>query len=235
MNSILGDFGASLKRRDPLSKKVADMLRSAIIHGQLAPGTRLIEENIAEELGISRVPVREAIRSLEKYGFVKIESGQGAHVKGLTVKDVEDIYDVRIMIEIHALDACINHNLKMSIQLLQEQIDCLNELTQSEEPDQFALVDKDIHFDDILCSSCGNNKIDEIWQLLRASIQWVFAINPYYAQKNWSDHASHQAIVDLLKNNDYEGAKLLLREHIEASQRSTLSAFRQMEEGKEAK
>lgn len=234
MSNLLGGFGFSVMKHEPLSKTVARALQTAIIHGQLLPGTRLIEENIAAELGISRVPVREALRSLEKFGFVVIESGMGARVKILSVKDVEEIYGVRAVIEGYALDLCIQSALDQTIERLQEHIRHANEITRSQQTNHFELVDFDIQFDDILCSMSGNTKVDEIWQLLRPTIQWVFAINPYYEQGVWNGSVSHQSIVDALRQKDYPAAQDLLREHIQASEQSTLSAFRNMEEGKEA-
>jgi DNA-binding GntR family transcriptional regulator len=234
MTSILGNLGVSLKKEEPLSKKVSKMLEEAILRGQLAPGTRLVEENIAAELGISRVPVREAIRSLERFGFVQIEHSVGARVRELSEKDVEDIYGVRILIEGYALELCIKGNLKNSIDLLQNDIDRASRMITSREYDHFELMNSDIQFDDVLCAACGNKKVLEMWQLLRAAIKMVFAINPYYEHGVWTAPISHQAIVDALRSNNFEGAKLLLREHLEESEKSTLSAFRRLEQGKEA-
>lgn len=233
MASILGNLGFSLKKEEPLSKKVSKMLEEAILRGQLAPGTRLVEENIAAELGISRVPVREAIRSLERFGFVQIEHSVGARVRELSEKEVEDIYGVRILIETYALDLCIQRNLEESIALLQKDIDRVNAMITSNAYDHFALMNSDIQFDDVLCLTCGNTKVNEMWQLLRAAIQMVFAINPYYEHGVWTAPTSHQEIVDALRSGNFEKAKLLLREHLEESEKSTLSAFRQMEQWKE--
>src|SRR4030042_122077 len=78
-----------------LSEKVASILREAIAKGELVPGERLPEKLFSEQMGVSRAPIRDAFRILELEGLVQIIPQKGARIKGLTVKDVESIYEWR--------------------------------------------------------------------------------------------------------------------------------------------
>ena len=83
----------------PLRDVVFNTLRRAILRGELVPGQRLMEIQLAEKMGVSRTPVREALRQLELEGLVQIIPNKGAVVVGVTEKDIEDIYVIRMRME----------------------------------------------------------------------------------------------------------------------------------------
>ena len=83
----------------PLRDVVFNTLRQAILTGELKPGERLMEIHLANKLGVSRTPIREAIRKLELEGLVNIIPNKGAYVTGISDKDVHDIYMIRSMLE----------------------------------------------------------------------------------------------------------------------------------------
>ena len=89
----------------PLREIVFETLREAIITGVLKPGERLMEVQLAEEMGVSRTPVREAIRKLELEGFVVMVARKGAYVAGISLKDVTDVFEIRAALE--GLAACL--------------------------------------------------------------------------------------------------------------------------------
>lgn len=88
-----------IKRGEPLRKKVYRHLRDTILCGLLSPGERLVETAIAERLGVSRTPVREALRSLEAEGWVEARPRLGYVVKAISEKEVEEICEIRVAIE----------------------------------------------------------------------------------------------------------------------------------------
>jgi DNA-binding GntR family transcriptional regulator len=87
---------------ESLSEKVYQLLRTKIISGALPPGTRLRERELADELGVSRIPVREALPQLEADGFVRSVPRRGAVVTELTLREVEELFDVRLGVEVFA-------------------------------------------------------------------------------------------------------------------------------------
>jgi DNA-binding GntR family transcriptional regulator len=216
---LLNKIGLAPIKQEPLSAKVANALEIMIYHGQLPPGTRLTEETIAQELGVSRNPVREAIRSLEKYGLVQVKPGQGAYVTELTEKDIEDIFAVRLLLESKALELCIRNNREKSTRQLQDQISQLKVLMNEPERSRFAIIDQDIQFDEILCKSCGNDLIYELWKIVSARIRLAFSINPYYEQSDLEKRNPYdQMIVEAMLARDEDKAKEILKEHLKAAE-----------------
>src|SRR5579862_7591453 len=82
--------------------RIYEEIRNKIINGDLPPGTRLRERELADELGVSRVPVREALPYLQADGFITLESHRGAIVTELTLRDVRELFDVRLGVEVYA-------------------------------------------------------------------------------------------------------------------------------------
>ena len=93
------NFKVNMNEYLPLRDVVFNTLRQAILRGELKPGERLMEIQLANKLGVSRTPIREAIRKLELEGLVSIIPNKGAYVTGITRKDVEDIYAIRSLLE----------------------------------------------------------------------------------------------------------------------------------------
>ena len=81
-----------IENRDTLHLKVCNVIREAIIRGDFKPGERLKQSDLAEKMGVSRMPVREAFRKLESEGLIKLEPHKGAVVKSISIKDIEEIY-----------------------------------------------------------------------------------------------------------------------------------------------
>ena len=94
---------ASFRKPTTLSVEIARHIRESIIRGELAAGEKINETRITRELSLSRSPVREALRILEAEGLVTLEPHRGAHVRPLSEADLEEIFDVRLMIESHGL------------------------------------------------------------------------------------------------------------------------------------
>ena len=113
--------------RETLKSKVYKVLREAIQTGALHPDQHLVEEEISNQLGVSRVPVREAITFLEQDGLVVRELGRGARVANPSEKDVEDIYGLRIALELHALVINIEKISDDDLQRLEKLVDKTSE------------------------------------------------------------------------------------------------------------
>ncbi len=90
---------AAAPRLEPRSETLVDALREAILTGRYAPGARLVQDDLAAAFGVSRIPLREALRRLEGEGLVVISPNRGAIVRPLAPKDVVDLYDLRLALE----------------------------------------------------------------------------------------------------------------------------------------
>ena len=104
---MTSDFSADMNEYLPLREVVFNTLRQAILKGELKPGERLMEIALAERLGVSRTPIREAMRKLELEGLVVMIPRRGAQVANITEKDLNDVLEVRIVLENMAIEkAC---------------------------------------------------------------------------------------------------------------------------------
>ncbi|MBQ6660401.1 MAG: GntR family transcriptional regulator [Lachnospiraceae bacterium] len=187
-------------------------IREDILSGKYAENEELKEISIGQELGVSRTPVREALRQLELEGLVKIIPNKGAYVAGISNKDVHDIYMIRSYLEgLCARWACEN--------ITQEQIDAIEEVIYLSEfhvkKQHFEqIVELDTKFHELLYASCGSKILGH---LLRDYHQYVHSIrkitlsDPSRAQNS---NAEHSAILEAIRNRDAENAEKLAHEHI---------------------
>ncbi len=187
-------------------------IREDILSGKYTENEELKEISIGQELGVSRTPVREALRQLELEGLVKIIPNKGAYVAGISNKDVHDIYMIRSYLEgLCARWACEN--------ITKEQIDAIEEVIYLSEfhvkKQHFEqIVELDSKFHELLYASCGSKILGH---LLRDYHQYVHSIrkitlsDPSRAENS---NAEHSAILEAIRNRDAENAEKLAHEHI---------------------
>lgn len=151
-----------IEDRDTLHLKVCRVLREAILRGEFKPGQRLVQEELANSLGVSRMPVREALRKLESEGLVSIEPHRGAVVKSLTVEDVKEIYVLRSQFEKMAVEKSVERMGKEDIQALEN---VMEEMKRAEDAEEF--IEKNIQFHRLLVKRCPWNRllsfIETLW------------------------------------------------------------------------
>lgn len=107
---------------------VYDRVRRGIVEGRYPPGTRLVEQRLAEELAVSRTPVREAVRRLESEGLVVVARNRGAHVRPLSEQDVADLYEVRARLEAYAAELAAERAEAAELAELRDATDSFAEL-----------------------------------------------------------------------------------------------------------
>ena len=129
----------------PLRDVVFEQLRTKIMQGELAPGTRLMEIGLSEQLGVSRTPVREAIRMLEKEGLAVILPRRGAHVAAVSPRQLEDMLEVRRTLETFSVNAAGSRISREQIEELKERNEKYKKAITSDDPVLIARVDHDFH------------------------------------------------------------------------------------------
>ena len=196
----------------PLREVVFNTLRKAIIEGEFQPGERLMEVTLANKLGVSRTPVREAIRMLELEGLVVMVPRRGAEVAKITVKDLKDALEVRLALE------------TLSVRLACERIDddCKEELKAScikfreaiNSKLVPAIVQGDEAFHNVIYKATKNDKLINITQNLR---EQVYRYRVEYV-KDFSYHDNlireHDLITMAILKGDTETAVKIMNEHI---------------------
>lgn len=156
----------------PLRETVRDTIRSRIFEGHYAPGTRLVERDLAAEFNVSRLPVREALRMLRQEGLIRDRASRGMEVSGLSAKDVEDLFDVRTSLEVLACRLAsiraTSEDLEQLAGLLDEADRCLA---------KGAIMDAhraNSEFHDAITRIANNDFLRSALEPLQGRMHWLF-------------------------------------------------------------
>lgn len=162
---MVENFQLHMSEYLPLRDVVFETLRQAILRGELKPGERLMEIHLAQKLGVSRTPVREAIRKLELEGLVLMIPRKGAVVAEITVTDLEDVLEVRIALEELAVKLAIKN---MTSERLQEMRQIQEEFIRTLHGDDVgACAEADMRFHEAIYDATGNGRLVQILNSLR--------------------------------------------------------------------
>jgi DNA-binding GntR family transcriptional regulator len=205
----------------PLREVVFEYLRTSILNGELEPGERLMELQLADQLGVSRTPVREAIRKLELEGLVEMVPRKGAYVADLSVKDILDVLEVRAYLEGLAAYLAAERMADEEVEELKNvQSQFENSLGNMDREGMIALDNK---FHDKIIEGSKNNKLIQIVQGLHEQVQRfrVIYFNEYSQHEDLVKY--HKAIVDAIEARDPKKAQKYAQIHIEKVEESILS------------
>lgn len=196
----------------PLRDVVFNTLRQAIITGEFAPGERLMEISLANRLGVSRTPVREAIRKLELEGLVIMIPRKGAQVARITEKNLRDVLEVRTVLEEFATVLACERIDEAGIRDLRQALDEF--VTAVESGDILAIANKDEHFHDIIFHATNNDRLIYIInnlreQFYRYRMEYVKDIR----QRSLLVE-EHRELLNAITNRDSARAKELMRTHL---------------------
>jgi DNA-binding GntR family transcriptional regulator len=197
---------------DTLADKIYHVLKKSIIYQEYSSGTRLVDQDIADRLGVSRTPVREAVSRLAAEGLVSVIARRGVFVTELSEKDIREIYEVRETLEVLAIRLAISILTDQDIQTLQE-ISSQYE-TGMLKDDYMACYDLDRQFHDQLLRMSGNSLLADMYKTLSGKIQisrWKHCRDRERTEKSLHEH---ELILKALKTRDVDEAILRLREHI---------------------
>ncbi len=197
----------------PLRDVVFKTLRQAILKGELSPGERLMEIQLAKKLGVSRTPIREAIRKLELEGLVLMIPRRGAEVAGITEKNLRDVLEVRRALEDLAIDLACQR-------MKEEQLDELEKAEEEfakaiEDNDAIMIAQYDERYHDIIYQSTGNDKLISMLGNLREQMYRYRLEYIKEADKRPVLVIEHRNILKALKARKVNEAKQAMREHID--------------------
>lgn len=206
----------NLDNYKPLRDVVFESLRKAIVEGNLKPGQRLMEVQLAEQLGVSRTPVREAIRKLELEGFVIMLPRKGAYVADMSVKDIIDVLEVRGALEGLAANLAAERMGEKEIEELKKASEALNEAMENEDLDE--ILKRDVEFHQRIFDAAGNKKltqmINSLWeQVYRFRAGYMSDQNAMRGIKE-----EHEHLIDAIVSGEGEKASKCAKEHIERAE-----------------
>lgn len=227
---MVESFQLQMNEYLPLRDVVFQTLRQAILRGELKPGERLMEIHLAQKLGVSRTPVREAIRKLELEGLVLMIPRKGAVVAEITISDLDDVLEVRMALE----ELAVKH---ASRRITQEQLQELENLAENFRKslagdDVGACAQADMLFHDAIYEATRNTRLIQILNNLR---EQMYRYRMEYL-KNQDVHEQllneHVEILEALKNHDEKSALLWITRHIERQKEHIISVLNQKDQEK---
>ncbi len=200
----------------PLRVQVANSLRSAILSGRLRPGTQLVETALAEQMNVSRAPIREAIQILENDGLVETIAYKGKRVKPLTAREVAETYSLREVFEVMAARRILETGAPLDA--LHAQCAAMADAAEADDYDALTVADKAFHH--ALIRLADHDLLQASWQNLYLRIHQIMALRNRDEQNLHDIASNHPPIVAALEKRDADRAIALISEHTR-----TLAAF----------
>lgn len=199
------------ERSAPLAHEIADRLRRQIISGSMEPGSRLVESRLSRELGTSRSPIREAARLLQSEGLLSFDPNRGFTVRQLTLRELSEVFDVRICIERHAAAIAAERKNEQLLIALDRHYKAILAVAANNDP--IAQTAADFAFHHAIVSASGNARLLRIYDDAAAELRLILSL--VGAVDNPEDIArSHLPVIEAIASGDPLIAAKQMEEHI---------------------
>ncbi len=206
---------APLERTD-LTEQTYQVLKEKILLRQITPGERIAVDEVARGLGVSRTPVTDALKRLAGEGLVDILPRRGTFVSGLTAREVDEWFDIRLMIELHAAERLLERaeacNFLRSVEDPMERM--RRSVRQDSYDDYMTFMEGDRDFHHLLVSSMGNEHLTRIYTNLNVHIQVARAHHLNSVEDPSQVQEEHDAILAAFESQDSESVRRALTRHI---------------------
>lgn len=206
--SGIGDLPLLGATHRALREQVADVLRERITRGDLPPGTHLVERVLADSLGVSRVPVRDALNLLKGEGFLTQEPRRGVVVTRLSRKDIEELYDVRSALEVLAVRLATERASDEEIEELRGLVLTSEGNLAEQDPD--AVLTTNTAFHDALTAMAHNDLLASLIHPLEGRLHWLLNQN----EDPTPFHVEHEALYDAIAARDADAAAVVALRHV---------------------
>lgn len=212
----------------PLREVVCESLREAIRRGILKPGERIMEIQLAEELGVSRTPVREAIRKLELEGYVVMMPRRGTYVANMSIRDINEIFEIRTSLESLSNGLAAEHITDEELEHLQRLLVIIGGYIK--EGNMEKIVETDIEFHDLMYHAARNQRLVGIISNLRDQLTRFRTLSMSHPGRLEATLEEHKTIVEAIANGDRRSASKAAERHMENSEKTLLQAMEAMKE-----
>ncbi|MBQ6059895.1 MAG: GntR family transcriptional regulator [Clostridia bacterium] len=208
----------------PIREIAYDVLKKAIITGEIPAGERIVETEYADRLHISRTPLREALRKLERDGLVEYVMRRGVVVHAFTTEDVDQIYTIRNSLEMLTLPYIIENATAEDIAALREKLAAMDALIARDDVEGLSPLARDFHT--CLTAISGKNRILRVIEGQDEYIRRFSAMAIQQENRRSTAHEEHHKLVDLVEKKDLPALEELMRHHIERSKECCLAALK---------
>jgi len=209
-----------IKESKTIRRKVYDFLREQLLSGEIPPHERLIETKIAQEIGISRTPVREALHNLELEGLIESIPRVGYVVKPISKDEIEEICDIRTINECLAARWAMQRITPRELQALEKNLLVSEAEVTKGNPRSFVELDAEFH--EIVARASGSERLLELCQTLRRHMLRYRIESIFTAENVFRAIAGHQRIFDCIAKKDEEGVEQAVKDHLETSKKDVL-------------
>lgn len=204
----------------PLSEIVFETLRDAIISQLLFPGERLMEIKLAEEMGVSRTPVREAIRKLELEGFVVMVPRKGAYVAEISRQDIREVFEIRCALEVLAVGLAAQRITEEELAEMNGYI--LKEAEETKANNLKSIIEIDAKFHGVLYKAARNQRLLQIINNLQEQLHRFRSASLARPGRDKIALEEHKEIIEALSRRDTDQAKDLAKKHIKKAEEAFL-------------
>jgi DNA-binding GntR family transcriptional regulator len=199
--------------RTVLREQVKDVLLQRIVSGELQPGERLVETRIAQELGTSQAPVREALRDLELLRLVESEPFRGSRVRVFDEEEMIDVYPVRASLEELAARLA-TEKLQGDVSALEVEFNAMRDAVKR--GDTNALVRHDVAFHRLIVEAAGNSVLEQCWKSLGVESRITISLYGTYMDPEQAAER-HVKLIDAIRSGNASAAGREARKHVEVS------------------
>jgi len=211
----------------PLREVVCETLRDAVRRGILQPGERLMEIQLAEDLGVSRTPVREAIRKLEMEGYVIMMPRRGTYVADLSIRDINEVFEIRTSLESLASGLAAERINEDELEKLQRLLVEIGAYIKS--GDMESIVRTDTEFHDLLYQASRNTRLVGIISNLREQLTRFRTTSMSFPGRLKATLEEHRKIVEAIAQGDEKAARKAAEHHMEKSEQTLLASMKSKE------
>lgn len=203
-----GDSATTSQQKVPLREEIMQILLKRIVSGELEPGSRLTESKLAEELGVSRTPLREALFYLERDGFVRSDMAKGFSVSPLSAREVREAFPI-----LEALETLALRSLGPLVSCNIEELRCLNQAFAAAAGNSNLCIEFDAKWHETLLNRCPNQRLLSQIQTLKQTIlryEHLYMVDPALVAASVQQHNN---VMDALEANDLDAAIAALEEN----------------------
>lgn len=217
-----------LERRN-LAAEVAAQLRGSIASGALPPGTRLIETELADKLGVSRGPLREALRVLEAEGLVQSQPGKGASVAEISKKDIQELYSLRLVLESEALRLAIQNADASDLEILEGRLGALMDAAES--GDHAAVLDCDLEFHRQIWRLSNHGRLESYLREIAMQVKMYIAVQTSLYDDLVAGISDHRLLLQAIQEQDEAEGLRILQQHFRVAAEALLDFQREKDLG----
>jgi DNA-binding GntR family transcriptional regulator len=211
------------RHRTTYADEVILAIRTAIVRGSLPPGGRLSEPTLARQLGVSRTPVREAIRALEREGLIMRMPGRGLSVVEISVDDVQEIYAIKSVLEGVAVRLACQRATDRDLERLSRYIRDMEGLASGPDIGAYAAVSREFHA--ALIRAARSPRLTALYRIVDTPVQRLRVYSLSQPGRPPDSVREHRAILDAIRRRDADGAESLIRAHVDGAGTTLVKVF----------